>query len=607
MRKSTRGRKAGKKGVKGKKTNLGASTASTATQPETVGEVPDEVEEVKEEVPSPPSETTADPDVDPETNNTEQPETETTSLHINVPAASQTMINGPTSPLPTATPKVIASLRKDTTGKRSTSNKENVEPATLVPSRVTSLTPLSASHYDTLEAAVVHAATASSDDLADVSVASPPAAVNAPSPSSLQPANEAVASSPKPADPIVAMNDLDEAVDKVAAEVPSVQVSPAKPKTKKVAPVVRTTKASLARLSLAQADKNGAPKAPAAGRPRPSTTLGRAGSVRQSTVSKPEPSTRRVVSTSNKRVPSTSNKQAAEPEAKAEKKETVIPHSKPRPVSLSFPTPPPPPKSKKAPTSSTFQLPGEAIAAKLKAAREERMKKEAADEEQKKAAFKARPVPAGLKKAPSVRQTTASKARESIMNGKPVAPTAGVKRTSSTATSSTSAPKPRIASRETLASSINKSKPAPDTLKVAKRTSTAVANTSKPRVSLTISAPTVASGTGQRVPSKGTSKGKEVFSRAAQAKEAAEKEKREKEEAAKKARAAASERGRQASRDWAEKQRLKKLGLKPEMARPAPAETMEVKVKISVPETESADFEATVGLITEGETAEASA
>lgn len=76
----------------------------------------------------------------------------------------------------------------------------------------------------------------------------------------------------------------------------------------------------------------------------------------------------------------------------------------------------------------------------------------------------------------------------------------------------------------------------------------------------------------------GTAKGKEVFNRVAQAKSAAEKEKREKEDAAKKARAAAAERGRQASRDWAEKQRLKKLGLKPE-----------VKVEVEVEADESAD------------------
>jgi hypothetical protein len=50
--------------------------------------------------------------------------------------------------------------------------------------------------------------------------------------------------------------------------------------------------------------------------------------------------------------------------------------SKRRPISMSFPTPPPPLKSTKAPTKATFQLPGEAVAAKLKAQKEERLKRE---------------------------------------------------------------------------------------------------------------------------------------------------------------------------------------------------------------------------------------
>lgn len=54
-----------------------------------------------------------------------------------------------------------------------------------------------------------------------------------------------------------------------------------------------------------------------------------------------------------------------------------IPHSKPRPISMSFPTPPPPSKSTKAATTSTFQLPGEAIAAKLKADKEARLQRQA--------------------------------------------------------------------------------------------------------------------------------------------------------------------------------------------------------------------------------------
>ena len=66
--------------------------------------------------------------------------------------------------------------------------------------------------------------------------------------------------------------------------------------------------------------------------------------------------------------------------------------AKRRPISVSFPTPPPPPKSKKPTTVSSFTLPGEAVAAKLKAQKLERQKREE-EEAAKKREFKARPVP----------------------------------------------------------------------------------------------------------------------------------------------------------------------------------------------------------------------
>ena len=66
--------------------------------------------------------------------------------------------------------------------------------------------------------------------------------------------------------------------------------------------------------------------------------------------------------------------------------------AKRRPVSVSFPTPPPPPKSKKPTTVSNFTLPGEAVAAKLKAQKLERQKREE-EEAARKREFKARPVP----------------------------------------------------------------------------------------------------------------------------------------------------------------------------------------------------------------------
>ncbi|KAK8175911.1 hypothetical protein IWX90DRAFT_425523 [Phyllosticta citrichinensis] len=142
-----------------------------------------------------------------------------------------------------------------------------------------------------------------------------------------------------------------------------------------------------------------------------------------------------------------------------------------RPVSVSFPTPPPPVKSSKAPTRPTFALPGEAVAARLKAEKEERLRREAEkgqnggakknlsgkeleekkkrefkarpvpsfirstsgsegarkdqsaeeSEEKKKPTFKARPVPSFIKNpsaAGMVRQTASSKARQSLMQGR---------------------------------------------------------------------------------------------------------------------------------------------------------------------------------------------
>ncbi|KAK5133942.1 hypothetical protein LTR08_007062 [Meristemomyces frigidus] len=493
-------------------------------------------------------------------------------------------------------PAVIASLRKGTPSQRSTSNKENVEPrqaSTPVPSALTPAVARShrrSTTYDDLEEAVVLGVTPpavsrepslqdfptaqpapSSEQIPGLSVGLPSkeATLQSPKAPMSTPAKSAdpqTATSPRSEDAIGEMDALEEAVDKVSAEVPDVQATPAKSRTKKAAPVVRTTKASMARLSLAQADKTIATKDHTLGRPRPSTMLNRANSVRQSIATRPEPASKRMVSTGSKR---------PEPAINREKKETVIPHSKPRPVNLSFPTPPPPPKSRKAPTTSTFQLPGEAVAAKLKAAREERTKKDAEDnrDDRKRTAFKARPAPTPSTMVPSVRQTTASKARESSFGSKPTGPATDLKRAKSVTTSTATASKARVPAKEPSTHSPTALKPVLDRLTVAKRTSTATANISKPRTSLSTSGPVPASGTTQRVPSKGTVKGKEVFNRAAAAKGAAEKEKREKEEAAKKARAAAADRGRQLSRDWAEKQRMKELGLKGEMAKSTGPET----------------------------------
>lgn len=450
----------------------------------------------------------------------------------------KTGLEAPTSPVASAMPNVIKNLRQDSPSKRSTSNKENVEPVEPVESP--------ASGPSASPAVTANAQPAPPTQETSTSAASP-------SPATTTSARRG--SSEKAEDPIEALDELEDAVEKVNLEIPQLPASPNSKKTDKPAdtkekakkakpaPVVRLTKATQARLSMAQGGNKDAAVKPATNRPRPSTTLDRASSVRQSVV----PSTGRRI-TSN-----TSNANPSKPEAK-HKKETVIPHSKPRPVSLSFPTPPPAARSTKAPTKSTFQLPGEAVAAKLKAAREERLKREAAAASSKpatekkdaaadkKPAFKARPAPNMAKQVPSVRQTAASRARESIMN--PSSTTAP--KTTGTGTSSSHKRSNTVATTRPRPSTT----PAPPQLTVPKR----------PRPS-SMQIPS-SSGGAQRNPSagsgSGTAKGKEVYARAAAAKNAAEAEKREKEDAARKARAAAAERGRQASREWAEKQRAKK-------------------------------------------------
>ncbi|KAG9781250.1 hypothetical protein KCU95_g11051, partial [Aureobasidium melanogenum] len=134
------------------------------------------------------------------------------------------------------------------------------------------------------------------------------------------------------------------------------------------------------------------------------STLGRQSSVVRKSVaapSRPEPSTSAAIkrTTSVKRssvrpsmAPRAGSSQSTERGAPAN-----IPHSKPRPMSMSFPTPPPPPKSSKAPTQSTFQLPGEAIAAKLKAEKEERLRRQAESGTTAKPTYKPPPPPKSTK------------------------------------------------------------------------------------------------------------------------------------------------------------------------------------------------------------------
>lgn len=242
-----------------------------------------------------------------------------------------------------------------------------------------------------------------------------------------------------------------------------------------------------------------------------------------------------------------------------------------------------PTKSSKPLTRSTFELPGEAISRKLKEQREERLKKEVEEETPRKA-FKARPV--RLSHAPVVKPTATSKARMSLAKADP----------SDTKAAKNQAPKIKpIVPRDSMATTNGNNRLS--TLSVAKRAPTPCP-TGPARItrgpSLTASMPSRTASMTSRAsltagPSRTantrltgsvrqTSKGKEVFGRTKVEMEARETERKEKEEAARKARVEASERGRLASRMWAEKQKAKKMGAGLGRAGPEKQEGVEVEV-----------------------------
>ncbi|KAK6436520.1 hypothetical protein LTR95_007291 [Oleoguttula sp. CCFEE 5521] len=555
-------RKGGRKG-KGKKEDLGASTM---TQPE-------EIEDLA----------TGEDDVT-------QPKTESSTQSMEDLAIATEDLSlraqRPGSPVASATPKIVQQLRKDTPGKRSVSNKENVEPGNTMQSpALAPMEPVVEQGEPAEQTPMQPATPVAQDTRIDERVATP------------QESSESIAADTsvivQQQSPIEALDELDGAVEQVSKEIPEVQASPEKKRkismerkpaaAAKPAPFVRATKASQARLSMARGDKADAGKGPSLGRLRPSTTLGRTSSVHQSTAPittfgrssnvrqstvQPTAADKRVTSTSSNASNFRSSRVGGE--VPRERKEVVIPHSKPRPISLSFPTPPPPRKSTKPATKSSFQLPGEAVAARLKAAREERLKRDAESGEksarsvsgnadgnaERKPGFKARPVPDMLKKTPSVRHTAASRARESIAGGTmPLPSNSGGLKRSSTVTGARQRPMSMYQAPAGLQIS-KRPTPRPSTAAETTQDSKRVTSTSS------------------MLGGKSGNKGKEIFDRVANAKANAEKDKKEKEENAKRARAEASERSRQMSREWAEKKKAKKAA--------TPASTVVVEAPAAV-------------------------
>lgn len=213
-------------------------------------------------------------------------------------------------------------------------------------------------------------------------------------------------------------------------------------------------------------------------------------------------------------------------------------------------------KSTRPLTQSTFALPGDAVARKLKEQREKRLKQQEADAKTTQREFKARPI--RLSQPPVVRENTTSKARMSL-----------AKQPAKSNHLQDPAPTIRAAKKRQASFVTANNDKRLSTLSVAKRTHHVVTGTSTwitrdPCLAATASTRLSASAASQRVTSAGksahqTARGREVFERNRVVTEELERLRKEKEEAAKKARAEAAERGRMASRQWAEKQKARKI------------------------------------------------
>jgi hypothetical protein len=201
-------------------------------------------------------------------------------------------------------------------------------------------------------------------------------------------------------------------------------------------------------------------------------------------------------------------------------------------------------KSTKPPTKPTFVLPGELVSQRKREAHEAKLRAQE-EEERKRREFKAKPIRNSIVPDFVPRETVASLARRSKIGveGMDLGDFAGSKRGSIIG-----------AHRPSLAQA-------------------AMANTSAPRTkapvpvrktSPTTHGPSMSGRALQRSVSVTDvqvqrQRAKEIYNRDNKMTEEIEREKREREAAAKRAREEAAERGRQASREWAEKQLAKKM------------------------------------------------
>lgn len=234
-----------------------------------------------------------------------------------------------------------------------------------------------------------------------------------------------------------------------------------------------------------------------------------------------------------------------------------MPASAQTPGRTSSPTKPKTATSSKPPTRANFELPGEAISRRKREEREAKLKAEQ-EEERKLREFKARPVRASVVAGGTFpRQTAASRARMSLKADMVVeaSPTIYMDALSTAKRHSTIGP--GMSSRPSLSvstgtSSLSRGRASvaltPSTAGISRTTST---STGSARGSSTLSAEEMRE---QKI------RGKEIFVRESSFVSEKECERRTREEAAKKAREEAAERSRKAGREWAEKQKARKMG-----------------------------------------------
>ncbi|KAG4430033.1 hypothetical protein IFR05_014485 [Cadophora sp. M221] len=202
-------------------------------------------------------------------------------------------------------------------------------------------------------------------------------------------------------------------------------------------------------------------------------------------------------------------------------------------------------KSTKPPTKSTFELPGEELSRRKKAAHEARLKAQE-EEERKRREFKARPIRNSVAPNMVPRETVASRARqskigiESMEDGNLSVSKRG---------SNVGAHRPSMAALNLANMSAPRAKGA--FIPPIRKPSPSVPGVSAAARPLQRAVSVTDSDLRKRA--------KEIYNRDARLTEEMDREKRDREAAAKRAREEAAERGRQASREWAEKQMAKKI------------------------------------------------